>query len=266
MVGLGPLLGDLEVGVDGFLFGVGAPGDAGEIGGGWGPLCALVGEFHGGVVVDGGDEVVVVGGKFEFAQEVEAVPGGGADDDVARGVGFADDGEAVLDEGVPGGDVELLVGFVEHFEEDGVGLVLVAFADLLPEGEEFGFVGGEVGGHGVVVVLVEDDGEVVGEGVFEDPVEGGEPGGGELVVGVHVAEGLEVDADGLEAAVVDGGEVFFFEAGVGGVAAEGVVAEDVDAALHGSDLVEGIGRGVKGVWGASMVVGADICGEGAGGR
>ena len=91
-----------------------------------------------------------------------------------------------------------------------------------------------------IVVLVEDDGEVVGESVLHHPVQRLQPCGVEAVPIVHVAEGLQIDTNGLEPGVVDELEMTLVKSGFSEVVPQRIVADDVHSPAHFSDLRGGI--------------------------
>ena len=130
-----------------------------------------MGEGHGQVIMEGGEQMMVVVGKLQLGELVEAVPLDGADDDGAGGIGRPDDGERAGDERVPMGAVELAVGFVEQFEEDRVGRGLIVLRDLFPDGDEAVAVGIGVLHQLVVVVIIENGVEMILLRVGDDPVD-----------------------------------------------------------------------------------------------
>lgn len=153
-----------------------APGDPGG---------ALMGEGERVVVVEGDDEALVVGWEDESIQVAEVVPLSGAEDDDAIGVGLADGGEGLRDQGVPAVVVESAVGFVEDFEgEVGDWNVLEGGGDLAPEGEEARGFGVGVLIQFFVMMEVDDGFEVMVAGLLDGPLDAVEECGVDGVGGV----------------------------------------------------------------------------------
>ena len=112
-------------------------------------------------------------------------------------------------------------------------------AHLGPEGHELRAAGVDILAAQPVVVLVEDHGEVLRQGLVHQAVERREPAGGQFLLLVHEVERAEHDAHRGEAAILDELEVPRLEARLGGVEPQRVVADDVHAALHLRHLLGG---------------------------
>ena len=99
------------------------------------------------------------------------------DHDEPRRVGRAHDAERVREDGVPFRGREGSARLVEQLEDDGLRRAPVPPGDLAPEGAEARPLCLGVLGELLVVVHVHDDGQIVGEGLIDGPVDPREEGG-----------------------------------------------------------------------------------------
>ncbi len=174
--------------------GIAAPADAGrrlrvdEDG-------ALMGELERVVGVDRHHDVGIVG-QFEVRKSGSVIPADGADDEGAGRVGAPNDVDRVGGELVPqfGSIVEDTDGFVQQFEDDSVGSILVALGDLFPDGQEMAAFAGRVGVELFEEVDVEHDAEVVPFGEVDEPIHLGEEAFVDSMV--RSGPGVRIPADG----------------------------------------------------------------------
>ena len=159
---------------------------------------------------------------------------------VRSGIGAADHGKRLAEVFVPQFRGELAVRLVEDLEEHLGGPVLVPLGELRPDGQESGLQPGGVARHGLELVEIEDDQELICQRLIHGPVQGLEPVVAELASGpAVVAERMEVDPDMVEAGLADRPEMLGLEPAPIGMPPEVVISQNVDAAAE--SLVEGEG-------------------------
>jgi hypothetical protein len=109
---------------------------------------------------------------------------------------------------------ELWGRLIENFEENLARAILAVLGDCGPTGKEGLFLALGIGGDFEVVVVIEDNQQVVRQGLVDGPVEGSEKLFAHLAVGVGlaVAQRVQVDPDMVEAGLADELEVLLLEA------------------------------------------------------
>ena len=199
-------------------------------------------ERKGAVVVDRDDEVAVFRGQVELFQVVDVVPRGRPDDHRAPRIGSPDDGQCLMEQGVPECRSELLVRLIEDLEEHAVGSFLAVLGDSPPDGQHPLFVAGWIVAHRLKFVEVENHQEMAGQGMFERPIERVEPGGAEIASGPRwlSRNGWRLIRTCLKPASWIAGSTF---PGSGHFAdlSDGIVAQYVHAPSQLLVLTEGIG-------------------------
>ena len=232
MVGLPEVLVDLAD------LGVRAPGHSGQMDRRLRPGRALVRELHRRVVVHSDDEVPIVFREPERRQGAHAVPERRAGDHGPRGVVRPDHLEGLSEILVPEFRSQLAVRLVQHLEEDRISRPLKVLAHLPPEGHDLRPEGLRVLCHVREVVEIQDDGQLVSQGVLDDPIGRLPPGVAEAILGAHPIQGVQVHANALQARLMDEAKVLLLEAGLLWVLPDRVVSQDIHAPPNPFDLLE----------------------------
>ena len=213
------------------------------------PRSALVREVHRGVVVDRHNEIAICRRQLQFVQVINRVPESRSDNDRARRVLLANDGQRFGQVFVPESRCQLVVRFVEHLEQHTLRRALAMGGELPPEGEELHLVLGGVIAQRIVFVQVENHPQILRLRLADGPIEHLIPGLADRVVvcRIHPPERLQVDAHGVKPRLFKQPEMFGLKPGLVARAPDWIVAEYIHAATQLSVLRDDVCGSLLGV-------------------
>src|SRR5580704_7702457 len=117
----------------------------------------------------------------------------------------------------------------EHCRGKSAGVVI---RKLLPESEQLDAAIVRIALALIVVVLVDDGNQIVGNGLFQHPIEPRQYSQIKIVSAVHIFERGQIDPHVMEAGFTDHFEIALFERRIDAAVPNAVITENIDAACH----------------------------------
>ena len=153
------------------------------------------------------------------------------DDGTLRVVG-SDHLQGGLDERVPPGRRHFAARLIEKLEHCRGKSAGVVIRKLLPESQQLDAAIVRISLALIVVVFVDDGNEIVGNGLFQHPIEPRQYSQIEIVSAVHIFERGQIDPHVMESGIANHLEITLLERGIDAAVPNAVITENIDAAGH----------------------------------